>query len=848
MEHLPQPKGRVLNPIEVPYVVIEDIHAYDGERSTFSQFRETHGFDEQTIQRRGWNAYARSSPGGGQTESSRVVASFLQEWLFFGLLYEVLHEDFKTEDFLCKKEGSPWMITTSKLPGLLWSYKRRCKSMSHNQHAQAQRRTRTWACLDEASDFVNKFLGSESAQQIRIPLQEGIVLSITIIVGTLSAAAAEIYNRVNFIITRPKYVDRLLLNHRWCPTTLAMLERRGLGPQGMFYAAMLGPLPSDRDHSSCSKDGFECKANNVDQDTYQTAHRPDCMDLEHISKSNCPFEYVDHDRLCTEIESVETHPVIVVSNESDLTFRLDLQRSNPHQPFVAISHVWMDGMGNNNGNALARCQLWLLQRLVNSLYGIAQTEPIPFWIDTLCVPREPQESRKKAITKMAAVYQDADKVLVLDANLFANPLASCERDCTEIFMRILSTNWMRRLWTFQEAVLGTSLYFAFPDGVIDMQDSVSSLQTHLRLVSSSISQPKDSELPNIYPGQAISRTALEQYTHLRVLREKQEEERLAVMWNNMQWRSTSWTGDETICMAIILGFIPREIGEIQDIEVVYIDPTIGPEEKTSLEALQRTQLAARYKLFLKFLKRRRARVPMGLVFARGDKFDETGLRWAPSSFFRTAATGTIVAAEPTGQVTDAGLDVKAPGFELYLPPTPFKPRFVMLDELTSTFYDVHYATPLAGNKVRWEDLAPESIQDPALILAEDVALIAPDARIGVFGLLVSITRRTEQTLVATYLGRVFVRKFPASLMSWEALTKMKGVTRASEMKAGLMARLWNRRPEVPQSSGSPWVTSPEILDQMPDRWREDGAALNYELDYMFASSRYLLREQKWCLR
>ena len=847
MEHLPKPKQNALNSIEVPYVVIEDVHAYDSERLTFSQFRRFHHFDELTIERQGWSTYARSSPGGGQIESRRVVESFLQEWLFFGLGSEILREDFRREDFLFKKEGSQWIITTSNLPALLCTYKGRWTSMSRDQHAQSQRLSRTLACLNEASEFVNKFLGSESVRQASIPLQEDVILSITVMVGTLSAAAAEVLGIPKFIVTRPKRVDGLLLNHRWCPTSLAMLERRGFGPQGMFYAAILGPLPSNRDHSSCSKDDFECKANIVNRNTYQTKHSPDCGDAERLAKSNCPFERVDRDEVCAIIESAEIQPVVIVSSESDSTFCLEVQPSNSHQRYVAISHVWMDGMGNQDGNALPRCQLRRLQRLVNSLYGTAQTEAIPFWIDTLCVPREPRESRDKAINKMEDTYRNADKVLVLDANLFMNPLASCQADHTEIFMRILSTNWIRRLWTLLEGVLGKSLYFAFSDGVVDIQKSVSSLRTHLGIASSSILQLEDSQLLNIYPGQAISRTALEQYTGLRDLREKQEENRLAVMWSNMQWRSTSRASDETICMAITLGFTQCQISELQGIKV-YIDPTTDPEGKASREAFQRTQLAARYKLFLELLIRRRTRIPRALVFTRADRFDETGLRWAPSSFFRTAATGTIIAGEPTAQATAAGLHINAHGFELYLPPTPFKPRFVMLNELTSTFYDVDYATPTIGNTMQWKDLAPESIQDPAIILADHVPVLdGRDERIGTLGVLVSVTRRTEQTLFATYLGRVFVRKFPANLMNWEALAQTTGAARAGEMRAGLMSRLWNRRPGVPQLSGPPWVTSPKILATMPGRWREDGAALNYELNYQFASSRHILPEQEWCI-
>jgi hypothetical protein len=839
MEHLLHPKDPVQR-IEVPYVVIEDIHAYDGERLTFSQFRQTHHFDEQTIQRQGWDSYACSIPGKGQIDSSRVVESFLQEWLFFGLLYEVLREDFKREDFVQKKEGSPWAITTSKLPGMLWRYKQRWASMNHDLQDQNSQCTMTY--LNEASEFVNKFLGSESVRQASITLHGDVVLSVTVMVSTLSAAAAEVCKIVQFSVTRPMRVDELLLKHGWCPTSLAMLERRAFGPLGMYYAAMLGPLASSRDHRACRKDELYCMANIVKRASYQTNHSPDCRLGIVATECNRSFEHIDLAKVFAAINS-EGHPVVTVLSDSDSDFGLDVQQSSFHQPYVAISHVWMDGMGNNDGNALPRCQLRRLQRLATSLYNAAETAPVPFWIDTLCVPRWDREYRTKAINKMAATYRDADKILVLDANLFADSRASCQADHTEIFMRIISTNWMRRLWTLQEGVLGKSLYFVFADGVVDIQNSVSSLHKLLEASAGSLSQPENSQVRNLYPGQTISRTALKHYTNLRILAEKQKEDKLALMWNNMQWRSTSWASDETVCMALLLDFSSDDIKAIQDIDVVYVDPDSDPTTKASLEPLQRTQLTARYKRFLQLLSRHKMRIPKGLIFTRGDKFVDKGLRWAPSSFFRTAATGTILSEQPTAEATDEGVLVNAPGFELYLPPTPFTSRFVMLDETTSTFFDVDYATPVLQNKVPWKDLAPENIEDPAIILPEIVA----NDRIGAMGLLVSVTRRAENILFATYLGHVFVRQFSADLMNWEALTKMNGPARANAMKAGLMGRLWNRRPGVPHSSGPPWVASHETVDEMPERWREDGAALNHELKYMFASSRRLPPEQKWCI-
>ncbi len=44
---------------------------------------------------------------------------------------------------------------------------------------------------------------------------------------------------------------------------------------------------------------------------------------------------------------------------------------------VAISHVWADGLGNNQANKLPICQLERLQGLVNSLYN-KEYHPVPF--------------------------------------------------------------------------------------------------------------------------------------------------------------------------------------------------------------------------------------------------------------------------------------------------------------------------------------------------------------------------------------------------------------------------------------------------------------------------------------
>jgi hypothetical protein len=55
--------------------------------------------------------------------------------------------------------------------------------------------------------------------------------------------------------------------------------------------------------------------------------------------------------------------------------------------YVAISHVWAHGLGNEKQNALAECQLMRIKGILvtfTQAEGLS-TEPA-IWIDTMCIP------------------------------------------------------------------------------------------------------------------------------------------------------------------------------------------------------------------------------------------------------------------------------------------------------------------------------------------------------------------------------------------------------------------------------------------------------------------------------
>ena len=141
-------------------------------------------------------------------------------------------------------------------------------------------------------------------------------------------------------------------------------------------------------------------------------------------------------------------------------------------PYIAISHVWSQGLGNRHNNAVFLCQLQRLQRYANRLVPPAH-RPVPMWVDTICVPLE-ADARMEAIKTMDTVYQNALAVLVVDQTLIDFDLASAmekgkERNIgtqsgpegwqIELLMRIKASPWAQRLWTYNEAFLAQQLFF-----------------------------------------------------------------------------------------------------------------------------------------------------------------------------------------------------------------------------------------------------------------------------------------------------------------------------------------------------------------------------------------------------
>ncbi|PBK87259.1 hypothetical protein ARMGADRAFT_972065 [Armillaria gallica] len=194
------------------------------------------------------------------------------------------------------------------------------------------------------------------------------------------------------------------------------------------YAMTCKPIPSD----------------SVDPKTYKPKHvTPSC---------SCEYLKPSLDSICRFLD--DKIPPVVFFDDSDLHVR-----SASDTPYVAISHVWADGLGSTTEEGLPRCQVERLAGLASKLVPGGA-----FWQDGLCIPKE-QVHRNRAITLMTETYTDADKVLVLDGGLrTACKVSSPKEEC---LLRIATSGWLQRIWTLQEGMLGHELHFEVMDGIID---------------------------------------------------------------------------------------------------------------------------------------------------------------------------------------------------------------------------------------------------------------------------------------------------------------------------------------------------------------------------------------------
>jgi Heterokaryon incompatibility protein (HET) len=267
--------------------------------------------------------------------------------------------------------------------------------------------------------------------------------------------------------------------------------------------------------------------------------------------------------------------------------------------FVAISHVWSHGLGNPSSNALPVCQLRYLFELIRK---ISSTE-VYLWIDTISVPVT-REHKKIALRTLGQVYRQAHHVLVIDRHLVQVGLEPYERQ-----LQLRPSEWIGRLWTFQEGRLAKNLYIQFKDGAVPASEL---LQTPLDI--------GEIEMRAMFCDfEWNCRKPLEYI----LTNNDDGKQRLFDLAPALAFRSVTDPNDEPICIATLLEL---------DFDRFQSEPSMMDIYQSLTE------------------------LPRAILFLPGPRLHVPGFRWAPSTFM-TRKSWEPRAQQLPGTLGDGGFQI-----------------------------------------------------------------------------------------------------------------------------------------------------------------------------------------------
>ncbi|KAB2579002.1 hypothetical protein DBV05_g2483 [Lasiodiplodia theobromae] len=590
---LPTP-SRATFSLAVPCIC--DPHAYDGQG--FEEYPKRAGW-VLTPERTAFDIENNLASVGtcldrrldGSAASDAQIAAFLQLWLFFAPLADVMALRGQPFDPACLVEEAATgerRITFAPLPGLFREWKERGRTLPPREKKLQYRRVSNiimgmlcFAIINFTP--VKKHAGRE-APRVKRRAGFGVEVSIMALVELIEINSINDRNgpgaESNMGDTHLcSFLEAKMRELGWCPSEISLFNTH-LNNTGLYFASRLDRQSLRLNHSACAMS--KCRARNVVKGGYVTKHASDC------TKREPDFIGVDEHMLENLLQNSELPlPCLDLGPlESRAASAAKLDLVTPKE-YVAISHVWSDGLGNERQNSLPLCQLRRLKRLA----GQIGCEII--WIDTLCVPAKDGSGKRKAITRMVEVYERAQAVLVLDEDLQLTTV-KCSKE--EKILRIALSGWTRRLWTLEEGMVAhNKLLFQFEDGAESIPEVTNPECEKIawdtqRLLDQVLPRRK---IPRSREGEAGSAADAENPWHS--------------LLGAVSYRSTSRTIDESICLSHILGLDISDLVQIKDEN-------------------------ERMRHFLIMLSYLNTKLPDLLLFSSEPKLPFPGFRWAPTTF------------------------------------------------------------------------------------------------------------------------------------------------------------------------------------------------------------------------
>lgn len=700
MEHLAIPR----NPIR-PHPTIRLISGQFSDTGPFLTYHERHGgllrgsYPHVPTQA---DALAGRFTAG---VSSRDLIDYYQGWLFFSLLAECLGPLFKYTKYTTvvlgetqDEGGEPEIVgiylSTKHLHEDLavWRAKGPLSAIREGDEYH----THLEACLDVvAGAFDNMertFVGFAKlyADQMLCFASLAEALDSAVMTAIEQGPVAEMAQPQGFPAQakRPwlRKVARLIdlddpalrgpmLEGGWCPGDISRMTDSFRSIAAYYYFSNFKPDPAHPNlHEACPFYGCTLSA------PAEPRHMsPDCT---------CPGMISLSEESLIEIYEQDCIPCFSIGRTSDGSLGIALNaisldsaaQKDPSNRYVALSHVWTEGMGNPAANALPFCQLsyvqyWamLAQQIVDKAEAAErhgnpnstgvdvsrtpQNEPVNLWIDTMCCPSTPGPGKNLCLAKMCDIYANAHAVLVRSAALEAMDITPFVNDpdagVMDLAAQLYLSPWMRRMWTLQEGVLagmrksrfgiGERLVLGYRAGLLSLESVIAFLKQ---------APPPEAVLAFDMIGK-FGHLAPMQYgfDDGHMVDDHRSSGFLRSLSNALKYRSVSVPSDELVCLATLLGVrLGNSGGPV---------PLVG-EGQTPAEGMCE---------LWKRVERQNKGVPGDIIFSSVPRIDVDGFRWAPSTFIQHAKYGTVYWSSSSGddepaRITEHGLQVRFPGISL----------------------------------------------------------------------------------------------------------------------------------------------------------------------------------------
>lgn len=408
-------------------------------------------------QRLGWPWKPEDiNDGSRQVNVPHGQERYITTWLYLGLL-DVTFNDLDQQDFLrVDSETNKQYISTAHLSRYVGkALKFRGKKGKDGQRLVFARCSRhDWEEIDAHADFLVSQSGA--AVHIKRDMNFGIMVlhaTLKIIFHRLihsgdgmrgiTIGKAPATNRDDWAVTELRQRGLCLSEtvvFSWCASVLPQAFALQLNRPSILSDDQRGARRSRHLHCIETK----CSTNQLNKDESRTKHRLRTCKCDFVPLRSTELGVDEETDFVSVVKTILRDgaiPLIRIQHTANQKMKSEAVRYRPGRRYVALSHVWSDGMGNSHRNALPLCQLrWLQSQAVSVLWDLAyvpgdystgydavgtvgrrlihavnrasrskQNDTL-FWIDTLCVPvgEDNKETRKLAIRGMREVYKKGD--------------------------------------------------------------------------------------------------------------------------------------------------------------------------------------------------------------------------------------------------------------------------------------------------------------------------------------------------------------------------------------------------------------------------------------------------------